>query len=471
MQNPRLMHQARGAFASARQRLRSLLPPRKDRVAVTRFVDDNVRVYKTVPLKLPEGATPPATTALEAVESVAGNEAALERAKDGSAAAAAKVARAMAAAAKAAKAKAKAEATGGDVSAPDNAAAAVAAVAAVAAFGSAAAASGGGGGVVDEAGEEEEAAQAEIRPPPRPPPIEASAAAATTLTPTTPVAAAATAALAAKAALKAARERFEWRCDVNYSCRSADSRLVFDALPASRQGHYCGVLLLREDDELAQPNCDPSVLRAALQANLPSCFSNLLDDATVAAIAKKPPSRLPSFRFVGPRLHVGKSTVLLGDAIHTVKPYFGLGANSALEDVLALQKCLDDSPLDDPSVALKRFSDERAPEAKALVRMSRGFDRPGKLGFLTFVLPLILDGLFHKWAPRIFGPNTLAALQQEGATFSAVARKKRRDRALQAALLAVGLGCAGVVATAALKLLVQTAVKSVCFMRTFLILI
>ena len=56
----------------------------------------------------------------------------------------------------------------------------------------------------------------------------------------------------------------------------------------------------------------------------------------MAAVAAKPPSNLPSFRYVGPRLHRGASTVLLGDAIHTVKPYFGLGANSALEDVIVL---------------------------------------------------------------------------------------------------------------------------------------
>ena len=45
-------------------------------------------------------------------------------------------------------------------------------------------------------------------------------------------------------------------------------------------------------------------------------------------------------RYVGPALHQGGSTVLLGDAIHTVKPYFGLGVNSALEDVLALRAAL-----------------------------------------------------------------------------------------------------------------------------------
>jgi len=45
------------------------------------------------------------------------------------------------------------------------------------------------------------------------------------------------------------------------------------------------------------------------------------------------------------------------------------------------------------------------------VRISRGFDRPGFFGFLTFVLPLILDGIFHKAFPKVFGPNTIASLQ------------------------------------------------------------
>ena len=38
------------------------------------------------------------------------------------------------------------------------------------------------------------------------------------------------------------------------------------------------------------------------------------------------------------------STALLGDAIHSVKPYFGLGVNSAFEDVTVLSQALDDAP-------------------------------------------------------------------------------------------------------------------------------
>lgn len=123
-----------------------------------------------------------------------------------------------------------------------------------------------------------------------------------------------------------------WRPDLNYSARTKDGRVVFDALPANRNGEYCGVLLLREDDVLSKPNSDPKELRALFDESLPQ-FTDLVDDETIAQIARKLPSFLPAFRYVGPRLHQGHRTIILGDGAHTVKPYFGLGANSALEDV------------------------------------------------------------------------------------------------------------------------------------------
>eukprot|EP00929_Paragymnodinium_shiwhaense_P053931 TRINITY_DN27038_c0_g1_i1.p1 TRINITY_DN27038_c0_g1~~TRINITY_DN27038_c0_g1_i1.p1 ORF type:complete len:621 (+),score=85.04 TRINITY_DN27038_c0_g1_i1:97-1959(+) len=228
-----------------------------------------------------------------------------------------------------------------------------------------------------------------------------------------------------------------WRGDINYSSRSKDGRVVFDALPADEHGNYCGVLLLRESDPLAKPDTSPEELRALLEEYVPQ-FSSLVAAAEVEKIAQRPPSRLPKFRFVGPNLHLGSSTVLLGDAIHTVKPYFGLGANSALEDVSILSRTLDAAG-DALSPALSNFTSIRAPEAAALVRISRALDRPGLLGFFTFVLPLILDVVFNKVVPSVFAPNTIAMLQRDGLTFCDVARRKRKDRILQLLLLGAGL--------------------------------
>ena len=93
-----------------------------------------------------------------------------------------------------------------------------------------------------------------------------------------------------------------------------------------------------------------------------------------------------------------------------MKPYFGLGVNSALEDVLALRTALDEHPAD-TRAALAAYSSSRAGEAEALVRISRGLDRPGLLGFVTFILPIILDGIFQSLAPSLFELNTIALLQ------------------------------------------------------------
>jgi 2-polyprenyl-6-methoxyphenol hydroxylase-like FAD-dependent oxidoreductase len=242
-----------------------------------------------------------------------------------------------------------------------------------------------------------------------------------------------------------------WRGDVNYSARTKDGRVVFDALPANAEGEYCAVLLLQAEDEFAQPHSDPAGLRALLEDTLPQ-FSPLISDATVRAVAAKAPSNLPAFRFVGPVLHKGASTVLLGDAIHTVKPYFGLGVNSAFEDVVALRAALDAHPRD-AARALSAFSDARAGEAAALVRISRDLDRPGLLGFVTFILPIILDGIFSSIAPQLFGPNTIALLQRDGITFQEVAQRKRRDRALQVATLVAVAWAASILASGALRAL------------------
>jgi hypothetical protein len=221
------------------------------------------------------------------------------------------------------------------------------------------------------------------------------------------------------------------------------------ALPAARDGagtggtgaghSYCAVLLLRASDPLAAEGADVEALRALLDEDLPQ-FSPFVDDGALAAVAAKASSRLPGFRFVGPAVASG-GALLLGDAIHTVKPYFGLGANAAFEDVAALEAALDASATG--AEALAAFSRARAPEAKALVQISRGFDRPGVLGFATFVLPIILDAVFHGALPRFFGPNAIASLQRDG-TFVQVRRRKRRDRLLQVACLSGGLGAAGV---------------------------
>lgn len=249
----------------------------------------------------------------------------------------------------------------------------------------------------------------------------------------------------------------DWRPDLNYSARTKEGRINFDALPANNRGDYCGVLLLKKGDPLAAEDTNPQDLRQLLDEALPQ-FSALLDDETVATVAKKPVSYLPGFRYAGPRLHQGNRCVILGDCAHTVKPYFGLGANSALEDVVVLSRILDDKP--DYATAVKEFSKQRAADSKMLVRISRELDRPGKIGFVTFILPLILDSIFYGMFPKLFRPNIIAMLQREQYTFRQVGRRKRLDRLVQVTMIFGGLY--GIVATArwAIRCLAKAVGKS-----------
>ena len=194
----------------------------------------------------------------------------------------------------------------------------------------------------------------------------------------------------------------DWRGDINYSCRTTS--INFDALP-TLEGEYCGVLLIKPDDVASQSLESVEQAREYFDELLPQ-FSPSISDVTLQQVIAKPPSRLPTFRYVGPNLHRGASTVLLGDAIHSVKPYFGLGVNSAFEDVDELATALDTrESLGD---ALHTYSTRRGPEAKALVSLSRSFDKSGLPAFITFILPLILDGIFHGAMPKLFAPNSLA---------------------------------------------------------------
>jgi kynurenine 3-monooxygenase len=246
----------------------------------------------------------------------------------------------------------------------------------------------------------------------------------------------------------------DWRPDLNYSARTADGRVNYDALPADRNGNYCGVLLVRDGDEFAAANADPIKFRALLDDVLPQ-FSKLLDDKTVAEIAKKPPSFLPSFRYAGPRLNQGDYTIILGDSAHTVKPYFGLGANSALEDVTILDDTLETTTSIPDAVHL--FTKKRAKDSESLVKISRELDRPGKLGFFSFILPLILDGIFHGMLPKVFAPNVINCLQKPSMSFTSVRRRKRLDRIGQ--LVLVGGFFSGL--TSAAKWLVKSVAKGI----------
>ena len=96
--------------------------------------------------------------------------------------------------------------------------------------------------------------------------------------------------------------------------------------------------------------------------------------------------------------------------------------------------------------AVRLFSKRRAKDSETLVRISRELDRPGTLGTITFIIPIILDAIFSKIAPKIFAPNIITMLQKDDMTFEQVARRKRLDRILQLGVISGGISIALIMA-------------------------
>eukprot|EP00597_Dinobryon_sp_UTEXLB2267_P018996 CAMPEP_0201111828 /NCGR_PEP_ID=MMETSP0812-20130820/76548_1 /ASSEMBLY_ACC=CAM_ASM_000668 /TAXON_ID=98059 /ORGANISM="Dinobryon sp., Strain UTEXLB2267" /LENGTH=478 /DNA_ID=CAMNT_0047374993 /DNA_START=108 /DNA_END=1540 /DNA_ORIENTATION=- len=235
---------------------------------------------------------------------------------------------------------------------------------------------------------------------------------------------------------------FHWKLNMSYSARVA-SEVNLEALPGGWMGPtdglstYLAVILFRPWDTRLTDMRTSDDARAFFAELFPA-FVPCLRDADLERFAQKKDRKFPRFMFAGPSLHCGhadtnsgSSAVLVGDSAHTVKPFFGLGVNSAFEDVAALGLALNrTNGLLAP--ALAEYSLLRAKEARALVQLSRVFD--GSL--VRFVLPLIVDSFCHRMLPSVFSPPTISLMQNEKFTYTMVQRRKAWERVLQGGLFA-----------------------------------
>ncbi|MFG1844627.1 FAD-dependent oxidoreductase [Micromonospora carbonacea] len=136
---------------------------------------------------------------------------------------------------------------------------------------------------------------------------------------------------------------------------------------------------------------------------------------------------------------------LLGDAAHAIVPFYGQGANCAFEDVVALDRCLDECA-DDWAAALPLFQARRQDDAEAIARMALAnfVEMRDKVASPVFQARRRLDHALERALPGRY------ASQYELVSFSTTpyARVRRRVRRQQAALGAVAAGTAALLAGA-----------------------
>lgn len=101
--------------------------------------------------------------------------------------------------------------------------------------------------------------------------------------------------------------------------------ITIEALP-TKEGVYVGVVLFRPDSPVIKAIKTKEDARTFFAGSFPQ-FLDIIKEQDLERFATGPIFKLPSFTYCGPQLHYGGKMVLLGDTIHSVKPYFGLGLN------------------------------------------------------------------------------------------------------------------------------------------------
>jgi kynurenine 3-monooxygenase len=164
----------------------------------------------------------------------------------------------------------------------------------------------------------------------------------------------------------------------------------------------------------------------------------------VDEFVSKPPARYLTTR-TAPWSHGGR-IVLLGDACHSVLPFYGQGMNAAFEDCRVLDDCIaaHASRLD---VAFSEYQTRRKPHTDALARLSKEnyIELKERVRSPLFLARRRIDLVLDRWCPSLFATLYSLVTHTTMPYGDAVARCERRKRWLKwtggEALLTVASVC------------------------------
>ncbi|MCT7971784.1 FAD-dependent oxidoreductase [Laspinema olomoucense] len=194
-----------------------------------------------------------------------------------------------------------------------------------------------------------------------------------------------------------------------------NTRLLLVPQPGDR---LQGTLIFNAENNPLEGFSTPEQVWELFQEKFPLC-GELMTMADADTLWKRQVARILTVRC--DRFHEGDSILLMGDAAHAVSPSIGQGCNSALEDVLILDKLLD-RYRDDWRQVLPQFSEQRVPDAHAVQDLSDySFPRNKRLIF-EFFLRLQVGRLLHRWFPQRMKPFVFDLVLDSDVSYSEVLR-------------------------------------------------
>jgi kynurenine 3-monooxygenase len=137
------------------------------------------------------------------------------------------------------------------------------------------------------------------------------------------------------------------------------------------------------------------------------------------------------------------AVALLGDAAHAILPFFGQGANCGFEDVVELDRCLDEFD-DDWPIALAMYQQRRRPNAEAIAGLAKEnfVEMRDKVGSSAFLWAKRLEHGLERLLPGVYRSRYELVSFTTIPYAEVVDRSRRQERAVAAAIGGLVLGAA-----------------------------
>lgn len=175
--------------------------------------------------------------------------------------------------------------------------------------------------------------------------------------------------------------------------------IAFGAVP-QLDGSFIGLLFFNPDDRNVVDLATKEDAMLFFHKYIPE-VGHLISESEVEAFLKRPPS--PQLKIRCHPYHYGDSVLILGDAAHAISSSLGQGCNVAFEDVMLLDRLLDEYS-EKWEDALRQFTIQRQPDAEALSELDNNVFPTSKALFTEFILRENFARVMNKLWPNIFKP-------------------------------------------------------------------